>query len=105
MNAWKIVRTATTYDDASTVELYYATFGKGRTRTYSWKIFRNGKCVGYASTATDADINFERVMSGLVYDCEAGRYVPFLPDPAGTHVHAVSGHETTVHTYPEGLTP
>lgn len=72
-NAWKILNTDTLVD-GSTVELRYAEFGKGRAKVRSWKLFRNGKQVGYASTAEDAAANWERVRAGMVRNPSTGCY-------------------------------
>ncbi len=71
---WEILATAT-LDDGSTVEMHYATFGKGRGTMHSWKFFRDGVYLGYASTPDDATENWARVQAGMVRNSEMGRWV------------------------------
>ncbi len=72
-DTWKILKTETLADGA-TVELRYSEVGKGRAKCRYWRMFRNGEQVGYASTAEDADANWQRVVAGMVRNDTTGRY-------------------------------
>jgi hypothetical protein len=55
----------------------FAEFGKGRAKVVrQWKIYRDGQQAGYAVNEADAEVNFERVLAGLVRNPETGRYEP-----------------------------
>ncbi|TDC02670.1 hypothetical protein E1091_00265 [Micromonospora fluostatini] len=69
--------------DGHLVQMYYGEFGKGRAKIRSWKLFRNGANAGYASIASDAEVNFDRVMAGLMLNRNTGNYEPggvIVPD-------------------------
>lgn len=62
-------------EDGSTVEMRFAEFGKGRAKVSSWRFYRNGKQIGYASTPADAEENWLRVRNGMVRDDSSGNWV------------------------------
>ena len=63
-------------DDGAKVELFYAEFGKGKAKLCKWEIYRNDRKAGYAVNQQDADVNFSRVLAGLVLNPSTGRYEP-----------------------------
>lgn len=70
---WKIIDTEM-LADGTEVSMHYAVFGKGKGKIHSWKFFRGELDAGYASTASDATENWERVKAGLVRNRDTGRW-------------------------------
>jgi hypothetical protein len=82
MATWKIIKRETT-NDGHIVEMRYAEFGKGRAKLRKWEIYRDGTEAGYAVNASDAEVNFGRVLAGFVRNRETGNYEPAeVPAPA-----------------------
>lgn len=70
---WKVVRSEKD-DKGNTIELRYASFGKGKARVEYWRIYRNNEYAGYGSIESDAHVNFERVLAGATHNPVTGRY-------------------------------
>jgi hypothetical protein len=60
--------------------MYYAEFGKGRTKVVKWEFYRDDEKAGYAAIERDARENWERVKADYVRNSSNGRYEKAVTD-------------------------
>lgn len=71
--SWEIAMRGTDINGHEIV-VKLGTFGKGKSALRAWKIFREDVQVGYASTESDAEENFGRVLNGYTRNATTGQW-------------------------------